>query len=132
MNPFHLLRDWFSPGRKLRNKPGGLAFIRLPQDCDYGVEALNGRIVQTLRVLDSGRWEIEPHQPHVMTSAVVFVGDSRINWPGDQMVVIGVPDECLIPIENPGDEAADESVRWLPPVPTSAPVAPAKKERIDA
>lgn len=27
-------------------------------------------------------------------------------------------DFCLRPLANPGDDAADESTRWLPPVPT--------------
>lgn len=33
---------------------------------------------------------------------------------------VGVADDCLRPLRNPGDDAVDESKAWLPPVPLTA------------
>jgi hypothetical protein len=98
-------------------KPGDLAFVI---NDDKGCEQNIGRIVKVLgpagRHSKYGDWSIEPtsgefliYQPR--TKLVSRYADEKWSW-------IVFPDRDLRPIRPQGDDAADESRAWLPPVPT--------------
>jgi hypothetical protein len=105
----------------LRNKPGGLAWINSKVDQGDGAAVLVNRIVQTVRLKHSDMWEIEPPQEYTLTSPVFNVHAGRQFYAGDRVLSIGIRDECLTPIPDVGDDARDESLAWLPPVPTKKP-----------
>lgn len=77
-------------------KPGQLAMY-VGEDV-----ALQGHIVVCLHLFRPGMpaWVTEPALPL-----------------DDGEPALGVWDRCLHPIRDPGDDAADESKAWLPPVP---------------
>lgn len=102
MNLFDKLRSLL-PGRKYRNKPGGLAWIKGMQQ----FPELNGRIVTTLTVDGDGHWHIEPTQV-VHRLWLVFTVTSSI---------YAIDDELLEPLKDPPHDARDESLAYLPPVP---------------
>jgi hypothetical protein len=125
MNLWKTLRERFSPAKPqpegpppLRNKPGGLAWINSKVGDGDGSEVLVNRIVQTVRLRHSDMWQIEPPQEYTVTSPVFNVPSGKQFLAGDRVVSIGIRDECLTPIPDVGDDARDESLAWLPPVPT--------------
>jgi hypothetical protein len=128
MNLWKTLRERFSPAKPqpkgpppLRNKPGGLAWINTKVDQGDGAAVLVNRIVQTVRLKHSDMWEIEPAQEYTLTSSVFNVHAGRQFHAGTRVLSIAVRDECLTPIPDVGDDARDESLRYLPPVPTKKP-----------
>lgn len=58
-------------------------------------------------------WWVEPcgemRSGCVLRTGQLLIGGTSVNQ---------CPDAWLRPIRDPGDSAEDESVRWLPPVPT--------------
>lgn len=101
MNLFTRIRDYFrgeQPSR-LRNKPGGMAWIKL-SECSDGSSALNGRIVQTKRV-EGGFWDVEPQQEFVIKS-FGLAESGRLVRPGELVVVKGIRDDCLVPLPDTG------------------------------
>jgi hypothetical protein len=96
----------------LRNKPGGTAMIRgLPGR--YGSEVLNGRVVITARLGAEGLWEIEPSQTWVVTAPLKDDKGATGN-PGDICRTVAIADGCLVPLRDPGEDATDQTLSWLP------------------
>jgi hypothetical protein len=97
----------------LRNKPGGMALIK----GNTNIPQLNGRIVKTVRIESEDRWFIDPVQVvSNLPAGLVFV-DGKTSRGGERGDVTAVADRCLQPLSDPGDEAVDETLLWLP-VPT--------------
>lgn len=111
------LRDWFFGRREdtppappvLRNKPGGMAWIRNIRDVP-GSEALNGRAVKTVALIEGRFWSVEPAQRYTAT-AMCLTHRDRLIMPGDSQLAVGVLDECLEPWKEDG--VSDEEVRDL-------------------
>lgn len=123
MSLFNRIRDAFRKPEPpaaptLRNRPGGMAWIRR-FDPDTGAGAMAGRVVKTLRVRENGLWEISPQQPWV--AAVPLLYEGRILPAGTRYTTVALADELLEPIPEVSDDAKDESLAWLPPVPTRKP-----------
>jgi hypothetical protein len=101
----------------LRNRPGGMAWIKGIPSNAHGLEELNGRAVKTVRVNDTGNWDIEPSQQVLITQRLSVNHPPRVYLPGDTASVCGIPDENLEPWRDMDWNAKDESHRYLPPVP---------------
>jgi hypothetical protein len=86
---------------------------------DMGAGVLAGRIVKTVRLNEHGSWDIEPVQRIICTAFVYFPTAKCYASPGDVITYEGLNDESLEPIGTPGHTEKDESLRYLPPVPTS-------------
>lgn len=117
MNLYDRLRSFFQgqPTSTLRNKPGGLAWIK-----DRGeLHGTYGRIVTTVCLSRPGHWLIDPPQEAVART-FLRTTEGRPVLPGDRVLVTAVADAYLEPIRDVGDGEKDESARWLPPVPTDA------------
>lgn len=131
MSLWNGIRDIFRPAPppppppKLRNKPGGLAWIRIVDRGD-GAFALNRRVVQTVRAdpVSPGFWVIDPPQKFQAQVFMLSMSGGLIP-PGAVVDVMGMHDDLLEPIRDVGDEERDESAAWLPPVP-AAPKVPEK------
>lgn len=100
-----------SPSSTLRNKPGGLAWIRGLDEAG----SLNGQIVTTVRIATGVLWEIDPPLPLQLTYRLMDVR-GRIAEPGDTTFVISIHDSCLVPLKNPGEGARSEERCFQPPV----------------
>lgn len=95
-------------------KPGDLAFVI---DDDYGCKSNIGRIVRVVRAATGrtkkwGEWDIEPTTPDFLIydpklKTVSRFADSAWAW-------IVFPDKDLRPIRDPGEDARDETLDWLP------------------
>jgi hypothetical protein len=103
------LRGALGFGPKLRNKPGGMAWINgLATSC--GAEELNNRAVKTVRVDESGLWEIEPTQRFVATHDFRFKESRSFVKRGSVVFIHAIGDEHLEPWRDTGlttDEVRD-------------------------
>lgn len=120
MSLFSRIRDYFRPAEPthptaLRNKPGGMAYIKSGGECP-GAEVLVGRFVTTVRLTDSGLWEISPVLTFRLTGDYRS-SDGKIRKAGALVDALAICDSLLEPLRNPGNEERDESLAWLPPVP---------------
>lgn len=110
------------PGPGLRNRSEGLAWIKT-YDSKSGADVLAGHVVRTVSLLHGNHWLIDPPQRFmVMGLACRCARTGRIAYPGTEVVVISMADDRLEPILDVGDDARDESLQYLPPVPTELPV----------
>ncbi len=92
-------------------KPGDLArIIAHPDTIYFGIVDRIIR-VRELRYVDDGSVAAWTYDPPVIISPRVFAIDPSV------AAANFVPDKYLKPIDNPPDNAVDESARWLPPVP---------------
>jgi len=106
-------------GPRLRNKPGGLAMIKVPGDRS-GAEQLTGCIVKTVRVNEYGTgWLIDPPQQFTATRDIVSFRPIHTYPKGQTVTMGGLEDEYLEPLREVGDDERDESTAWLPPVETT-------------
>lgn len=106
-------------GPTLRNKPGGMAWINGVIDSGDGARVLVNRVVVTKRLINGDMWEIDPPQRYVATTFTRFSNGVLVHA-GDTVTAIGMRDMCLTPIREVGDGERDESLAWLPPVPTKS------------
>jgi hypothetical protein len=104
----------------LRNRAGGLAWINARVDEGDGAVALVNRVVRTVRITGEDFWLIDPPQAYVCTARSVNVATGIVARPGEIVLVDGIRDASLTPIPSIGDDERDESLAWLPPVPTRA------------
>lgn len=113
------------PPSALRNKPGGLAWIRV-RDVGDGAFVLNRRVVKTVctDAMTPGFWVIDPPQKFQAQCFLPSMSGGLIP-PGAEVCVLGMHDDLLEPIRDVGEDERDESVAWLPTVPMGA-VAPEK------
>lgn len=123
MSIFTAMRDFLRrrlapPPSTLRNKPGGMAWIK-PYGHDFGAHVLAGHVVRTMYVTDGNKWEIDPPQPYTITADCTYSGVPL--RAGMSVLAIAIADELLEPIRNPGIVEQDESLRYLPPVPAGEP-----------
>lgn len=109
------LSSFFGTGPKLRNRAGGLAFVK-HYGQEYGADAIAGQVVTTERFAD-GFWMLTPQPRYTVTNFVRHAGE--FTAPGTQVMVIGLPDELLDPIPDCG--LSKEEV-------TELYAAPAKKK----
>lgn len=101
----------------LRNKSGGMAFIKFAKDeCDGSI-VLHRRVVMTVSEAE-GFWTIDPPQ-RFFALVPMWTSSGAIAEPGDRVIVEGIHDDLLDPIRDIGDDERDESTVWLPPVPRS-------------
>ena len=103
------IRDAFGFAPRLRNKPGGMALIRVA-DRDWlycGANAINGFVVKTKSHVD-GHWLIEP-KPEFLASRN-FHHKGMFFPKGALLVVAGLDDKNLEPLPEVGDDAVDEMV----------------------
>jgi hypothetical protein len=116
------LRRLFGLGPKLRNKPGGMAWIKPAASCGNGDEVIVGRAVRTVRV-DGGFWTIDPPQRFTVTTRTFYEFHQETVFPGSVLDVLALSDDAIEPWKDVGDDARDESARYLPAVPkTTAPM----------
>ena len=110
------LRDLFGldqPPTGLRNKPGGLAWIRVPNGTDDGSEVLHGRIVTTVSADADGFWSVAPEQSFVLTKPIV--DPCGVRGPrGATAIAEGIPDDCLEPIRDAGLSRAEVARLYEP------------------
>lgn len=126
INLWNTIRGLFRPAPPtLRNKPGGMAWIK-HYDA-FGQRALAGRVVTTVRLTEKGFWLIEPPQSFVVTENVKIMDTGQIFLKGDNPTVVAIVDDLLEPIRDVGEGERDESAAWLPPVPSDAVWAPKRQ-----
>lgn len=102
----------------LRNKPGGLARVRLSGNRDDGSEALQNRFVTTVRLHTPvpGYWVIDPPLAFTLTRLAI-TSDGHVGGPGCGVIATALHDDVLEPIRDIGDDERDEAMDWLPTVP---------------
>ncbi len=112
MNIFDRIKGALGLGPKLRNKPGGYAWIR-GVDTQNGDSVMNGRAVQTVRLDETGLWLIDPPQQYKLTRSTHFeITDTRVS--ADSIVVInGLADEYLEPWKDDAGGVSNDEVRKL-------------------
>jgi hypothetical protein len=118
MNLIRRAWNWLYPpsGPKLRNKPGGMAWIKGLSNLD-GEYLLNGRAVKTVRCIEDGKWEIDPPQSYPVQCKTYYVRLGVTANRGDIATVVAIRDGCLEPWKEDG--VTDSEVRELydaPPV----------------
>jgi hypothetical protein len=117
------IRDAFGGGPKLRNKPGGLAWINSNVDEGGGTGALVNRVVRTVRLMHGDVWLIDPPQSYIATTHLTFTQSNNCARPGDKVIADGIRDGSLTPMQG---DVTHEEVEEL----HLAPRAPAReKER---
>ena len=109
MNLIRRIKDAFGIGPKLRNKPGGYAWIK-SYGHGYGADVLAGHAVRTVEVDDIGHWVIEPTQRYTLTRGV---RDARGNFfhAGAHVILERLSDDRLEPWKEDG--VRDSEVRDL-------------------
>lgn len=121
------LRPRFAPPPSaMRNKPGGLAWIRVPTARD-GSEVLDRRVVTTVRTDEAGFWLIDPPQQFVLRD-FALTGNGRVACPGELAEVASMHDDLLEPIPQVPEGAVDEMVAKLGAAPKS-PGVPVLNQR---
>jgi hypothetical protein len=101
------------PTPKLRNKPGGMAFIKGLAPSVDGQDALNGRVVQTIRLNERGAWLIDPVQRFTVKARVFYVPIQQHANPGDTAIVGAMEDEFLEPFREDGSGISEIEVTSL-------------------
>jgi hypothetical protein len=119
MSLFSALRGLFGrnepPSPALRNKPGGMAWIkRFGQE--YGAEVIAGRAVKTVRLTEHGLWEIDPPQTYVLTAGVHCGLNNYRGRRGDSVTSFAIVDELLEPWKDTG-LTTDEVTKLYSPAP---------------
>ena len=106
------IRDAFRTPPRIKNRVGGMAWVR-PYGGAFGAHVLTGRAVRTVRLLDTGLWEIDPPQCFVITGnrAIHCIPNNRTFQPGTAVALHSLADECLEPWREDG--ITDEEVRDL-------------------
>lgn len=82
------------------------------------METLYGAIVRTVSVNERGYWSIEPDLTFVTTRAVRMAANGNCYPRGTTIVVMGMSDASLQPIEDPGDDERSQEADFQPKVPT--------------
>jgi hypothetical protein len=97
---FPTIRRLFGLAPKLRNKPGGMAWIK-PHGHEYGGNAVAGQAVRTVRLYCDGMWVVEPTPEYVATCDM---RDPRgtLSRKGDRVMVIAMRDDYLEPWRDDG------------------------------
>lgn len=75
-----------------------------------------GRFVRCIRLLADGE-AVGRHQWFRSTPGPVWLVEAQggpLLWVGDAVMRRAFSDACLRPIRDPGDDARDETLDWLP------------------
>ena len=107
------LRRLFCREPKLRNKPGGMAWIKF-YGPDFGAHVMAGHAVKTLRIIDGNLWVIDPPQPYVVGPNGVRSPNGSVAYPGDRVIAIAIADECLEPWKEDGITSEDVRELYAP------------------
>ncbi len=91
-------------------RPGDLA-IRVGQYFSGTIPV--GSIVRVLKILPGETMVWPPNGAGVLARDVWLVEWSGEIHDGNQRR-LGIPDSQLVPIREPGDDATDETLQWLP------------------
>lgn len=92
----------------MRCKPGDLVrYVGTPEPQVPNIYGWIGKAVRFINTGDNGGWLVDPP---------IYPG--KIFRKGEWMRGDVVVDDCLSPIRDPGDDARDETLDWLP-VPTT-------------
>lgn len=108
MNLFNKLRDFLRGG--LRNRKGGLAFIRFR---DRDLALVEGRFVTTVRADANGFWTVEPEQSFIAPVDMRDWKGARMRR-GDLCVLRSIHDDALIPIRDAGLSKSEVRDLYLP------------------
>jgi len=81
-------------------RAGGMAWLKPRDTHGTGADALAGRAVQTVALLPSGKWAIDPKQHFI--AARDFLWGERFYGAGDVVGVDGAADEILEPWKEDG------------------------------
>lgn len=114
MSLWNHLRDFFGGAPKLRNKAGGMAWIKL-HGTEFGAGVLAGLPVKTVRLVDRSFWEVKPMPSYVLTANVLWEG--MFVPAGTTVYVRALADEVLEPWRDIGDDEQSEESAFQPPVP---------------
>jgi hypothetical protein len=120
MNVWNKLRSLFikpQPPSKLRNKAGGMAWIKASIDQQDGAIAIAGSAVRTVGLDKCGMWLIEPQVSYVATANVHFVVQDKRVRKGDVVTVMSIADDCLEPWREDDNTQESEERSFQPPVP---------------
>lgn len=103
--------EWFRglTGAKLRNKPGGMAWIK-GLATGGGADVLNGRAVKTMSVDARGIWIIQPPQDWTATADILCTANGHRAFAGQGVRTTGIGDAHLEPWKDLGSDAQDESL----------------------
>jgi hypothetical protein len=108
------IKDALGFGPKLRNKPGGMAWIK-PLGGGYGADVMAGRAVKTVSLLDGKFWTIDPPQEYVITGTrPVQHPNGIVSRPGDRVRSVAIVDECLEPWKEDGVTASEVRTLYTP------------------
>lgn len=94
--------EWLPGGElppKLRNKPGGMAWIK-PHSHGTGAEELFGQVVTTVRADANGFWTLEPRPSY--TSRARQIDPCGTVAEVGQRVTVAIHDNALEPIPDTG------------------------------
>lgn len=101
---------------KLRNKPGGMAWI-LGIDHGNGIESINGAAVRCVCIQGGAIWRIDPKIRVTFTRDTLYQRQDLLVRAGESYFIDGIADANLDPWKDDG--VTDEEVRDLySPVPT--------------
>jgi hypothetical protein len=104
------LRGALGFGPKLRNKRGGMAWVKRYGE-NYGAHALAGNAVKTVSLVQGKFWVIAPPLEYTVTGACRVLSPNGITArPGDRVTATAIADECLEPWRDTGlttDEVRD-------------------------
>lgn len=111
MSLLNFLRDAFRPASRLRNKAGGMAWVRRYGE-HYGAGAIEGQIVCT-EWFDGEFWRVKPQPSYAVTKPVL--GRNGVMYGiGAQLRVDGLPDAYLEPINDAGLTSKEVRELYLP------------------
>jgi hypothetical protein len=96
---------------KLRNRPGGMAWIRGVRCEDNGSEVMNGRAVKTVRLDAGGLWVIDPPQEYRLRKTTNYMVQGITAYAGDLVAATAMADEFLEPWKEDG--VSESEVRDL-------------------
>lgn len=89
-----------------------------PGDLAVRVSAFGDSIIPIGAIVRCVLWSTEPTDYRSWAGSSVVCGLWDVEWRGTTTdargLILAVPDEHLRPIRDPGDDARDETLEWLP------------------
>jgi hypothetical protein len=116
MNIWTKLRALFIKDR-LRNKRGGMAWIKASIDVGDGAIAIAGSAVKTVALDENGMWLIDPQVSYVATANVRFLKSGQSFRKGDVVTILSIVDDCLEPWRDDDMTKESEERSFQPPAP---------------
>lgn len=104
---------------RLRNKPGGLAYINSRIDEGDGAHVLVNQVVRTVRLSGTDFWVVDPAPAYLCLKNALNTNSGQVYRAGDRIRVFSIKDESLTPIRGIGDHERSQELEWQPTVPAS-------------